>query len=146
MARLTGDWKPRGGDGGKYPKTVQVLLGIIVPELDEYCKNRNTNRAEALREMWERLLNRAIEITPIPLEKGDKNEDGVVTVPVTTEMFEEIEMFRGNIPRASVLRALTVRGLREIPEISHKDTGKIPEKESESLATKRSNPFAFLDS
>lgn len=140
MARLIGDWE-RPKPSKQFPKTVQVLLGKLTSDLDAYCKEQNMGRAEALRDMWEMVLNQAIEISPIPLEK-DGNKDGVVTVPVTEEMYQEIEMFRGDIQRATVLRALTVVGLnaKNTPEARHV----LESMDRDNFAAATEDPLDFL--
>jgi len=124
MARLIGHWKTRKKGG--YSRTIQVLLGELTDNLDNYCEEHSTHKSAACRDLWELVLNQAVNINPIPLKKKG-NDDGVVTVPVTEEMYQEIELFRGAVPRGAVLRALTVAGLKSIPEIHQNHTGSIPE-------------------
>lgn len=107
--KLTGNWDAQST--GQYVKQTQTHLGELGPRVDAYAEARHCRRAGALRALWGVVLASDVDVEPVPLVRGVDDSENLACVPVTREMWEAIEKARGNVPRGTLLRAMTAAGL-----------------------------------
>ena len=105
--KIVGSWKHRGGE--PKPKQVQTILtSEQIVSVDRVSAEMRTSRVETLRRLWQAVIdNDDVEVRM----EGLASDENLVSVSLTTEMYETIEAERGDIPRGTFLRALTRAGL-----------------------------------